>query len=322
MTTVMVTGVGAIIGYGILRALRAGRPGLKLVAADIYPDAVGQVWADHFEPAPLTASADYSSWLKDTINEHSVDLVIPGIEQDAHFLSDHRDDFTSTKLALNNRALVDVCKDKLVLHDALAAHGEMSRIECLTMGSYGALVSELGLPFILKPRKGYASKGIVKVADPADFAPHAERLGTVLIAQPFVGDDMEEYTVGAFGDGTGALLARISMRRRLSAQGATDKAWVVNDPTLDDVVERLFAIFRPVGPTNLQFRKAREGWKLLEINPRISSSTSIRAAFGYNEAAMCVDYYLNDALVEQPTLRQGSANRYIEDWISYDRTDI
>lgn len=31
-------------------------------------------------------------------------------------------------------------------------------------------------------------------------------------------------------------------------------------------------------------------WKMKEINPRISSSTSIRAAFGYNEAEMCVSY--------------------------------
>lgn len=322
MTTVMVTGVGAIIGYGVLRALRSARPDIRLVAADIYPDAVGRVWADHFELAPLTASVDYSTWLKGLIVEHRVDLVIPGIEQDAHFLSDHRENVPGTRLALNNRALVDTCKDKLSLHDALAAHDDEARIESLTSGTYEELENALGLPFILKPRRGYASKGIVKVAKLSDFQPHADRIGSALIAQPLIGDDNEEYTVGAFGDGCGAVLASIAMRRRLSGQGATDKAWVVSDLTLDAVVARLFAIFRPIGPTNLQFRKTKAGWRLLEINPRISSSTSIRAAFGYNEAAMCVAYYLDGARVKQPSIRQGSAVRYIEDWVCYDRADI
>lgn len=322
MTTVLVTGVGAIIGYGILRALRAARPDIRLVAADIYPDAVGQAWADNFERAPLTSSADYAEWLKGVIVRHGVDLVIPGIEQDNHYLSDHRDDFADVGLVLNDQHLVDIGKDKLALHEALVAHADEARIESLTAGKYEALRDRLGLPFLLKPRRSYASKGIVMVRAAADFEPHAHRLGSALIAQPLVGDDAEEYTVGAFGDGSGQVLAQIAMRRRLSAQGSTDKAWVVEDPGLDGVVARLFSLFKPIGPTNLQFRKTAKGWKLLEINPRISSSTSLRTAFGYNEAAMCVAYYLEGATITQPVIRQGSAVRYIEDLVSYDRADI
>jgi carbamoyl-phosphate synthase large subunit len=65
MKTVMTTGTGAIIGYGVLKALREARPDFKLVAADIFPDAVGQYWADAFEVAPLTSDATYKSWLRD-----------------------------------------------------------------------------------------------------------------------------------------------------------------------------------------------------------------------------------------------------------------
>jgi len=322
LTTVLVTGVGAIIGYGILRALRAARPDIYLIAADIYPDAVGQAWADRFEHAPLTSSAEYAAWLRGIVTRHNVDLVIPGIEQDSHFLSDHRNGFSGVRMVLNDQHLVDIGKDKLALHEALVAHADEARIESLTAGTYEALRDRLGLPFLLKPRRSYASKGIVMVKAPLDFEPHADRLGSVLIAQPLVGDDAEEYTVGAFGDGSGQVLAQIAMRRRLSPQGSTDKAWVVKDSGLEGVVARLFSLFKPIGPTNLQFRKAGTDWKLLEINPRISSSTSIRAAFGYNEAEMCVSYYLEGATITQPTIRQGSAVRYIEDWVSYDRADI
>ena len=46
MHTVLVTGVGAIIGYGAVRSLRKSRTDVRIVGMDIYPDAVGQVWCD------------------------------------------------------------------------------------------------------------------------------------------------------------------------------------------------------------------------------------------------------------------------------------
>lgn len=322
MTTILVTGVGAIIGYGILRSLREARPDVCLIGADIYEDAVGQIWSDHFEKAPLTSSPSYLAWIAAIVEKHRIDLVIPGIEQDVHFLSAHRAHLGQTTLALNSPVLVETCKDKWLLHKALLDRRDPSNIDTSISGSFDELSTAFGLPFILKPRLGYASKGLVKVSSRHDFNRVADELGSVLMAQPFIGNDNEEYTVGAFGDGEGRLLARIALRRTLSAQGATDKAWTVTESSLDETVERLFAAFKPIGPTNLQFRKTDAGWKLLEINPRISSSTSIRTAFGYNEANMCLSYFLEGCSIEQPALRQGTVMRYIEDAVKYDRTDL
>jgi carbamoyl-phosphate synthase large subunit len=64
-------------------------------------------------------------------------------------------------------------------------------------------------------------------------------------------------------------------------------------------------------------RKETGGLKLLEINPRISSSTSIRTAFGYNEAGMAVDYYLDNKKPKQPKIKRGWAVRYTDDFIFY-----
>jgi len=55
--------------------------------------------------------------------------------------------------------------------------------------------------------------------------------------------------------------------------------------------------------------------KLLEINPRISSSTSIRSLLGYNESKMAVEYFLENKMIEQPDLKQGKVIRYIEDFL-------
>jgi carbamoyl-phosphate synthase large subunit len=324
MTSVLVTGVGAIIGYGILRSLRQVSQPLRLIGTDIHVDAVGRAWADGFIQAPLTASADYLEWLANTITDNRVDMVVPGIEQDLYCFADNRALFQKLGIVvvLNSELLMRLTADKWLMHEELRRINSAARIPSYLAGDFSVLEEELGTPFLLKPRMSYASKGLVKVGTPGEFAAYSADLGTRLMAQPIVGSDEEEYTVAAFGDGTGQVNASIALRRRLAPDGSTAKAWVASHPDLDDMVRSLCGHFRPVGPTNLQFRRDGTGWKLLEINPRISSTTSIRTAFGYNESEMCIDYFVNGKAIKQPALRQGFAARYIEDRIAYDRDNF
>jgi carbamoyl-phosphate synthase large subunit len=138
------------------------------------------------------------------------------------------------------------------------------------------------------------------------------------MAQPIVGRDDEEFTTSAFCDGQGGLFACMTLRRKLSRDGFTDRAEVVDTQPFQDTLQQVCKHLRPHGPTNFQFRQTDDGPKLLEINPRISSSTSIRVAFGYNESAMAVDYFLNGRRPTQPTIRRGRAIRYIDEHIFYE----
>ena len=109
MKTVMVSGVGAIIGYGVLRSLRMSHPDARLIGADIFPDAVGRTWCDDFVVAPYTSSSGYAKWLGDQVARFDVDLLIPAIEQDVDFLSDNRAllQNLNCKVVVNSRAFPD-----------------------------------------------------------------------------------------------------------------------------------------------------------------------------------------------------------------------
>jgi carbamoyl-phosphate synthase large subunit len=139
-----------------------------------------------------------------------------------------------------------------------------------------------------------------------------------MIVQPYIGDDGHEYTVSVFGDGLGNFTAGIALRRQLSLEGFTSLAEVAPMSMFEAPVRDLCKVLNPVGPTNFQFRIGGAGPMLLEVNPRISSSTSMRAAFGYNEAKMCIDFYLHKQLPTQPSIRSGRAIRYSEDYVTYD----
>jgi carbamoyl-phosphate synthase large subunit len=319
---ILVTGVGAIIGYGVLRSLKGS--GFHLIGMDIYADAYGQHLSDEFIQAIPTNDPGYPAFLEGVLRTHRPDLALPCIEQDVARYDAMRDLFADHGVAccLNSSELIRLCADKWRFYEAAVARN-LDPIETSLSRSFDELTAEFGLPFLLKPRRSYASKGIVEIGSAEVFALHKHRIGDYFMAQKYVGRPEEEYTVGAFGDGAGRFTAQIQLRRTLSSEGATQKAWVVNDAGLTEAVTSYCSAFRPLGPTNLQFRRDDDRWRLLEINPRISSAASLRAAFGYNEALQAIGYYLDGVLPSQPAIRSGRAIRYIEDHVEFDaRPDL
>lgn len=211
-----------------------------------------------------------------------------------------------------------MCKDKWRFYQVLKDAGSPYAIESSLENDFHALMERFGLPFLLKPRQGFGSKGIVRVASEEAFAFYRGDMDRILMAQPIIGHDEEEYTTAAFCDGAGGYFAAMTLRRKLSKDGFTDRAEVVDMVEFAPAIEALCRQFQPIGPTNFQFRRGPDGLKLLEINPRISSSTSIRAAFGYNESAMAVQFFLDKHIPAQPAIRRGRAVRYTDEKIFYD----
>jgi len=320
MSTVLVSGASGIVGYGILRSLSKFDSSIKLVGTTIYDDSVAQGFSDIFEQAPLTNSPNYMSWLLRIIEKHGVDLLIPGIEADMYKWDENRSSTgNSGAIALlNDIELINACKDKWAFYKVLNEADFPCVIESSLCDNFDTLSRQFGLPFLLKPRRGFGSKGIVIVRSKEIFAKHQKGMGKILLAQPIIGDDENEFTTSAFCDGRGGFYAAMTLKRKLSKDGFTDKAEVVPTDDFTKTIKDLCKLFRPIGPTNFQFRKSASEIKLLEINPRVSSSTSIRTAFGYNESGMSVDYFLNQKTPTQPRIRRGKAVRYTDEHIFYE----
>jgi len=323
MKTILVSGASGIVGYGILRSLRASGENYKLVGTTIYEDSVAPAFCDIFEKSPKTNESNYLTWLLHVIKKHKVDIVIPGIEADMFKWVDELPLLiqSNVKIVLNNIDLIRLCGDKWAFYKHLILNDSSLAIPTEIGGSFEELKLKFGLPFLLKPRRGYASKGIVKVTSEEVFMEHANDIGNLLV-QPIVGDDEQEYTYSAFFDNDSNLCAYMGLRRKLSKDGYTEKAHVVEIEGAKEAILKLASIFKPVGPTNFQFRNHDGQLKLLEINPRVSSSTSIRTAFGYNESLMSAKYYLEGIAPKQPQIKTGFATRYIEEFVVYDRDNF
>ena len=314
MINILVTGVGAIIGYGIAKSLKTQKKyAVRVIGMDIYPDAYGQFICDKFYQAELAYSDEYPAFVQKVVRDENIDLIIPGIEQDMYRLN-QISHMIPCKIVLNNQLLIDISKDKLATYNYFKDK-EINLIPTLFKAGFDTCQEALGLPFLLKPRASYASKGIHKIMNKEEFAffnkdPEAN------ICQRIVGTNEDEYTISVFGMGDGTFADYIILRRKLSQTGATDKASVVlEEESIMSYVSRICEMTKPIGPTNIQIRKEYGNVLLLEINPRISSACSIRCAAGYNEPLMCIEYYLMNEKPSSSKKREIKAVRYISDYI-------
>ena len=320
MKTILVSGASGIVGYGVLKSLRNSGKDLILIGTTIYDDSVAPAFCDVFEKALPTTEINYIDWLLGIIKKHKVDLIIPGIEADLYKWTESIQilEQSGVKILTNNLSLIELCRDKWEFYQAVSKVDNKYLIPTSIDSDFKSIVSKYGLPFLLKPKRGFASKGIVKVSNEAEFNAFKNNIPKILLVQQIVGNEDEEYTTSAFCDGNGHYYAKMTLKRKLAKDGFTDRAETVTIDEIDEAISHFCMILKPIGPTNFQFRKHNGELKLLEINPRISSSTSIRMSFGYNESAMVIDYYLENIIPSQPIIKTGKAVRYTEDKIFFD----
>lgn len=318
--TVAVTGVGALIGQGIAAGLRA-MGDVRVIGVD----RRGALRADQLcdrvvrKPAVDEDSAEYLTFWRDLIAAEGIELILPGISIDMMWLNAHRGDLDCA-LGLNDAALIGAAEDKAVFAQALAPAGVPMIPTCPEGTSWEDALTALGpAPILLKPARGEGSQGIVKLRDRVDFDYWTQVSAGNFLLQRIVGTDAEEYTVGliGFGDGTGT--DPITFRRQLTRAGNTGSAQVAEVPAISQATAQVVAHFKPLGPTNLQFRLEGDTPYLLEVNPRFSSSCSLRLGFGYNEAALAVALYLEGARPATPAFAKGRAERYNADLFSVGR---
>jgi carbamoyl-phosphate synthase large subunit len=316
MIKVLVSGVGAVIGYGIIASLRAMQEQVFILGIDLDSEAVGKHWCDAFVACPRLDAPNYKEFLVGLVQAHQIDLMIPGLPQEIDFLAaPFMKDEIPTTLALNQIEFIQLAQDKLALHEQLAAEG-LPNIPTMEVGTWREMAQALGTPFLLKPRRGMSSRGIHRIENETDLNYWKNKGGSEGIAQRIMGDVADEFTVGVFGFGDGTSTVPITFKRRLAPGGATGRAEVVSIPQLDSLVERLTQLWKPLGPTNFQFRYHAGNYWLHDVNPRISSSSSIRAAFGFNEPQMCVEFFLRGTR-PAPEIKFGKATRYLVERVEY-----
>ncbi len=318
MTRVLVTGVGSLIGQGILRCLRSSSVKCTVFGTDYFPQAIGLYWVDKgfILPDFLKPDVPKEQWLQavlDIIRQCEIDIVLVGLDFEVEAFAQHRsliERETKARVVVADPKSVEICKDKYKTANFLKTHGLPYPDSCLLEDVDDFLLKHQ-FPLIVKPRFGFRSRDLHIVNDRAQLQGALRRCPMPVI-QRLVGTVDQEYTCGSLCV-DGKILSVIALRRYLK-DGNTIRAVFDDECRMaHDFIQQVAAQLGAEGPLNFQLRLTPEGPIIFEINPRFSGTTYMRSLFGVNE----VELLLNALVLKRPSAslqyRPGVVLRYFDD---------
>jgi carbamoyl-phosphate synthase large subunit len=341
--TVLVTAVGGG-GHGeqILKALRLARIPLRIIGGDMSSFASGLQRVDRAYLLPPASDPDYLDVLLELCRTEGVRVLFHGSEPELKLFSKHRARLQAAGLFLpiNPAEVIDLCMDKVRTCEFLAAHGFTVPPFRKVRTTADALAFP-HLPAILKPSVGGGgSANVYLVQEPGEVEVLARQLLTVydeFIIQAYVGTPDEEYTVGVLSDMDGNLLHSIAVRRYilsslsnrikvpnrsknarlgpvLAVSSGVSQGVVGRFPHVTEPCERMANALGAAGPLNIQCRFAEGQVQVMEINPRFSGTTSLRAMVGFNEPELLIrKHVLGEVIEPRFPYREGTIMRSLEE---------
>ena len=314
---VLVTGAGALLGQGVIRALRASSLDVEIVAVDPSSLAAGLYWADSAHLVPMADDPEYLHQVEKILMVERPDALLVGTDVELPIFAAQRERLEAvygTKVVVSSSEVVEVAADKWQTYLMLKAKGLGCPLSSLP-GDEEELIERVGFPLVVKPRRGCRAQGVVRVEDRWELRRvlDLQRRGVVspggdVIIQECVGSDDDEYTAGALVFG-GRCEASIVMGRHLR-DGNTYRAFVEAFPVLNQAVRIVAEAVGSYGPLNIQFRRDREGIKVFEVNARFSGTTPLRASAGFNEVEMVLRHVLQGEPIRQPRIEAMTILRY------------
>jgi carbamoyl-phosphate synthase large subunit len=303
---ILVTGAGALLGQGILRALRKSELQVFTTAVDVSPLAAGLYWADERYLVPPAVAPDYLDAIRAVIARTHPDVVLIGTDVELAPLARVRPELErefGARVLVSSPEVVAIADDKYETARFFTEHGFAAPASALASDREAVerLIAERGFPLIVKPCVGARSYGVSLVESKQALQDAASRVHNAVV-QEYVGEAAMEYTAsGLCFDGV--CDAVIVMRRDLR-DGNTYRAFTVDAPELDARVKAWTEALQPFGPVNFQFRIDPAGEpKVFEINARFSGTTPLRAHAGFDEVAMCIRKILWNEPITQPAVR-------------------
>jgi carbamoyl-phosphate synthase large subunit len=315
--TVLVTGAGSELAFAVIKACRCSHIPLRVVGCDADADALGLHWADvaHVVPSAAREPEAYIAALRELVEREHVRAIFPTPDVELDLLPPLRSAFATELgcwLTINPPEEMTRFHDKWLAYQWYAAHGlptpRTARAD--VESERELLIAEVGFPLVLKPRRGGGSRTLFVVRDRDELERHLPLVPAPLVQERLTPDD-EEYTAGTFRTRHDAVHT-IVLRRTLKF-GLTYKAEVVFNPRLHEACRQIIRGTQLEGVNNIQFRRTADGPRILEINPRFSGTTGIRAHFGFNEPEMVVRQYVLGEDVPPPTVRPGRVLRYVHE---------
>lgn len=290
---VFFTGGSNAATIAMVRSLKAQGDRYEVVSADANPNSAGFIYADRSYVVPFGADESFVPTIRRIMQRERPDFVVPGVDEEIPKIHRFvRDEMPDVRVVTPTPTFCELVQDKWTMAVALAERKLSVARSWLASDAQAAT-----FPAIIKPRVGRGSRGLAFLDRPADLARYlASADGPAdgyIVQERVIG---REYTNSVVVALDGRLLVVVP-KEAVEKRGITQVGATRVSPPIDALCHAIVEAFDPRGPFNVQLIIGEDGVpKVIEINPRYSTTTALTLAAGVNE----LDAVLRSARGEPP----------------------
>ena len=302
---ILITGGGAPGAPGIIKAIQAVDPGVKIISCDMLDHTIGKILADDYFTVPRGDDPSYVETLLKICIEKNIKTILPITTKELIPLSKSKKLFLEKGITVlvSNELNLNIANNKGKLYQHLKDNGIATPnfMVVKTYDEFYEAEKDLNLsPYIIKPCVGNGSRGF-RIVDssaeehdllfnhkPTSTYISVEKLHTILKSKAFPELIVSEYLPGAeytvdclILDG---VIKFIIPRRRDKMNNGISVAGVVeHNEEIIAYTKSILECLELDGPIGIQLKYSSDNKPLiLEINPRIQGTTVACSGAGVN----------------------------------------
>lgn len=289
---VLFTGGSGAATIEAMRSLAALGDTYELVVADAVATSAGFAYASRGYIVPFGADDSFTSAVREIVTRERPAFVVSTVDEEIPKFHALADELGFFRLLAPNAAFCNLVLDKWTMALALAKHGLGVARTWLASDA-----AEATYPAIVKPRVGRGSRGLAFLESKADLETYLASAGkppeTFIVQERLLGREFTSSAVVAL-DGT---VLTVVPKEAVEKRGITQVGVTRVSPAIGTLCRGIAAALSPNGPFNVQSIMDDAGMpRVIEINPRYSTTTALTIAAGVNE----VDAVLRHARGEDP----------------------
>jgi carbamoyl-phosphate synthase large subunit len=265
-------------GPAVINSIRRAYPAIKIVGLSYDPFESGlySTHADHVDaaylmPYPTKGPSILLERLDEIGKTCPLDMIVPCLDTEIpNYIELHTElKQRGIKLPLVTQTMFNRRDKQNLAKLGKAAKVRVPRTEIAdTLEDLRDWWGAIGFPVFVKGKMYGGAKANTPMEAVQIYRSLIAAWGGPVIIQAAI-DREDEYGVVGLGDGKGNIVGSCTVRKIVvTATGKTFGGLVVNNPHLDEYVQRIVKTLKWYGPFDLEFIKNDDGYFLIEMNPR------------------------------------------------------
>lgn len=281
----LVTSAGGDIGSSVIRCLMQEVCKENLLGCDITPYDVKDEEVDEFFCVPsYTDEVQYIDVLLNKCREREITHILPMTEEEIIIFDKHRTLFTSAGIKV-------MIQESNILEAMISKYNISKTIKKMGLASPETwwpeeTVENINYPLLIRSDHGYGSKDVTVVHNRQEYEVAVSKIPSAVI-QEYIKESENEYTVIVFSNGQKVIT--MVLKQTLGFDGMSQIMERMEDPQIDQIAETVAHHFKLRGSINIQIRKQKDQYYILEINPMISNTVGFCYELGFKYVKWWLD---------------------------------